>query len=234
MKTRLTIKNQAVEPLLSPQTPILSVKSLGRKVDQHWIWRNLNFELFSGEKVAVLGASGSGKSLLLRALAGLDQIQAGRIIFLGKSINAWYIPSWRSQIIYLHQRPALWEGTVESNLQQVYHLKTNHHLVYNRASILDYLRLLRKDGEFLQRPISAISGGEAQIVAFLRALQLAPKILLLDEPTASLDAQTTSSLETLVTAWQAEDPQRAYLWTSHDPSQLKRITNSQISLQEKD
>ncbi|KST65989.1 ABC transporter ATP-binding protein [Mastigocoleus testarum] len=233
MKNRLTIKNQATEPFLSPQAPILSVKGLGRKVDQYWIWCNLNFELFSGEKVAVLGASGSGKSLLLRALAGLDQTQAGRIIFRGKSIDAWYIPTWRSQIIYLHQRPALWEGTVESNLKQVYRLKTNHHLVYNRASILDYLRLLRKDGDFLQRPISAISGGEAQIVAFLRALQLAPKILLLDEPTASLDAQTTSSLEALVTAWQAKDPQRAYLWTSHDPSQLRRITNRQISLREK-
>lgn len=231
MKTQQT-QNRATGRFVSSQAPILSVQGLGRKVDEYWIWRNLNFELFSGEKVAVLGASGSGKSLLLRALAGLDQIQAGRIIFRGKGIDTWYIPSWRSQIIYLHQRPALWEGTVESNLQQVYRLKTNHHLVYNRASILDYLQLLHKDGDFLQRPVSAISGGEAQIVAFLRALQLAPKILLLDEPTASLDAQTTSSLEALVAAWQAQDPQRAYLWTSHDPSQLKRITNRQISLRE--
>lgn len=229
MKTQQT-QNRAAETLVSPQTPILSVRGLGRKIDKYWIWRNLNLELFSGEKVAVLGASGSGKSLLLRTLAGLDQVQAGKIIFQGKNINNWHLPKYRSQIIYLHQRPALWEGTVESNLRQVYRLKVNLHLAYNRAAILNCLQILHKNDDFLKRPVSAISGGEAQIVAFLRALQLAPKILLLDEPTASLDAQTAGSLEALVSAWQAEDPQRAYLWTSHDPTQLKRITNRQIRL----
>lgn len=127
---------QAAEALVSSQAPILSVQGLGRKIDKYWIWRNLNFEVFSGEKVAVLGASGSGKSLLLRTLAGLDRLQAGQIIFEGKSIDAWYLPKYRSQIIYLHQRPALWFGTVELNLQQVYHLKANHHKAYNRATIL--------------------------------------------------------------------------------------------------
>ncbi|AFY58538.1 ABC-type uncharacterized transport system, ATPase component [Rivularia sp. PCC 7116] len=229
MKTQQT-QNRAAETLVSPRTPILSVRGLGRKIDKYWIWRNLNFELFSGEKVAVLGASGSGKSLLLRTLAGLDQIQAGKIIFQGKNINNWHLPKYRSQIIYLHQRPALWEGTVESNLKQVYGLKINRHLAYNRAAILNYLQILHKNDDFLKRRVNAISGGEAQIVAFLRALQLAPKILLLDEPTASLDAQTAGSLEALVSAWQAEAPLRAYLWTSHDPTQLERITNRQIRL----
>ncbi len=233
MKTQL-MQNQAAETLVSSQAPILSVRGLGRKIDKYWIWRNFNFELFSGEKVAVLGASGSGKSLLLRTLAGLDKVQAGKIIFKKKAIDSSYLPRWRSQIIYLHQRPALWFGTVESNLKQVYHLKANRHLIYNRAAILDYLKLLHKNDDFLKRPVTALSGGESQIVAFLRALQLAPKILLLDEPTASLDAQTAHSLEALVAAWQAQDSQRAYLWTSHDSTQLQRITNRQISLQGRD
>ena len=215
----------------SPKSPILSVENLGRKIGKYWIWRNLNFALWPGERVAVLGASGSGKSLLLRALAGLDSVEAGEVIFQGKALNSWYLPYWRSQIIYLHQRPALWEGTVEANLKQVYHLKANCHLVYNRSLILNYLHLLHKDDNFLQRPVSAISGGEGQIVAFLRALQLMPKVLLLDEPTASLDDATARSLETLVTAWQAEDPQRIYLWTSHDSIQLQRITQRQITLE---
>lgn len=215
----------------SPPSSILSVQNLGRKIGTYWIWHSLNFTLFPGEKVAVLGASGSGKSLLLRALAGLDSVEAGEIIFQGKALNYWYLPHWRSQIIYLHQHPALWEGTVEENLKRVYRFKANQDLVYKRSLILNYLHLLGKDDDFLQRPVSAISGGERQIVAFLRALQLAPKILLLDEPTASLDATTARSLEALVMAWQAEDCQRAYLWTSHDPSQLQRITQRQITLQ---
>lgn len=233
MKDQLT-KDQTTELQLSPNNPILCVQGLGRKVEKHWIWSNLSFQVFSGERVAVVGASGSGKSLLLRSLAGLDPVQAGQIIFQGQPVNSYFMPSYRSQIVYLHQRPALWEGTVEENLQQVYRLATHRHKVYNRKLILDYLRLLQKTADFLQRPVSAISGGEAQIVAFLRALQLSPSILLLDEPTASLDAVTAQSLEALVAAWQNQDPHRAYLWTSHDPTQLERITNRQITLKEKD
>ncbi len=80
---------------------------------------------------------------------------------------------------------------------------------------MNYLQLLHKPADFLQRSVSVISGGEAQIVAFLRALQLSPLVLLLDEPTASLDTATANCLETLVAAWQNEAPKRAYLWTSH-------------------
>ncbi|MBD2434449.1 MULTISPECIES: ABC transporter ATP-binding protein [Fischerella] len=231
MKEQLT-QSQTHELELSPNHPILSVQNLGRRVDKHWIWSNLSFQLFAGERVAVVGASGSGKSLLLRALAGLDSVQAGQIIFQGQPINSYFMPSYRSQIIYLHQRPALWEGTVEENLQRVYKLAVHHNRDYNRQSILDYLHILHKGADFLQRRIRAISGGEAQIVAFLRALQLSPSVLLLDEPTASLDTDTAQHLEALVAVWQDKDPRRVYLWTTHDPKQLERITNRQITLKE--
>ncbi|MBE9001838.1 ATP-binding cassette domain-containing protein [Nostoc sp. LEGE 12447] len=211
--------------------PVLSVQGLGRKIQNQWLWQNLNFELLPGERVAVVGASGCGKSQLLRMIASLDPIQAGYIFFQGKSIDAYYTPNYRSQVVYLHQRPALWEGTVEDNLQQVYRLAAHRHQVYKRELILNYLQLLHKPADFLQRPVSAISGGESQIVAFLRALQLSPLVLLLDEPTASLDVATANCLEALVAAWQKEDIQRAYLWTSHDSAQLQRITHRQINLE---
>lgn len=216
---------------LFTNAPILTIQGLGRKIQNQWLWQNLNFNLLPGEQVAVVGASGTGKSQLLRAIASLDPIQAGNIFFQGKPIDSYYTPQYRSQVIYLHQRPALWEGTVENNLKQVYRLTAHRHQVYNQELILNYLQLLQKPVDFLQRPVSAISGGEAQIVAFLRALQLSPLVLLLDEPTASLDVATANCLEALVADWQKQDPQRAYLWTSHDPAQLQRITNRQIRLQ---
>jgi putative ABC transport system ATP-binding protein len=209
---------------------LLSVVSLSRQLQEQWIWQGISFNVFQSDRIAVVGPSGAGKSLLLRALAGLDPIQAGRIIFDGQPIEHQFMPRYRSQVIYLHQRPALIEGTVEENLQQVYRLAIHRNRTYDRNQILYYLKLLGRTADFLQRSSAVLSGGEAQIVAFLRALQLSPRILLLDEPTASLDVETAQRLESLVQAWQAENAQRAYLWTSHDPTQLQRITDRQITL----
>ena len=66
----------------------LSVAELGRQVQNRWIWQGVSFELHPGERLAVIGASGTGKSLLLRALAGLDSVQKGQIIFKEKSFIA--------------------------------------------------------------------------------------------------------------------------------------------------
>lgn len=217
-----------------PNSLILAVEGLGRQVQNQWIWRSLSFELWPGERLAVVGPSGAGKSLLLRALAGLDPVQEGRIVFGGQSLECWLMPSYRAKVVYLHQRPALLEGTVEENLQHVYRLASHRDRVYDRKHILGYLDLLGRTADFLERPSTTLSGGEFQIVAFLRALQLSPSVLLLDEPTASLDPETAHCLETLVKVWQSEDPHRAYLWTSHNPAQLERVTDRPINLKGKD
>lgn len=209
---------------------MLVVEHLGRRLQQGWIWQNIQLRLDAGDRLAIMGPSGVGKSLLLRAIAGLDPIQAGQIHFLGKSLSDWSMPRYRSQVLYLHQRPALWEGSVEANLQQVFQLHHHRRRGYQRQRILQYLRLLNRDETFLDRPSSMLSGGERQITAFLRGLQLDPMILLLDEPTASLDPESTASLETLVQNWQADNPQRAYLWVSHDAEQRQRMTQRAFQL----
>ncbi|MBD2604034.1 ATP-binding cassette domain-containing protein [Scytonema hofmannii FACHB-248] len=91
----------------------------------------------------MVGPSGAGKSLLLRSLAGLDPIQEGQIVFKDQVLEKWFMPRYRAKVIYLHQRPALLEGTVESNLQYVYKLSVHRAQVYDRKRILDYLELLR-------------------------------------------------------------------------------------------
>ena len=82
---------------------------------------------------------------------------------------------------------------------------------------------LGRDESFLDKPVGELSGGESQLVALLRAVQLDPKVLLLDEPTASLDAEATAAVETLVADWQAESAgARAVVWVSHDTGQAER------------
>lgn len=222
-------KPLAVVPDL-PSNPLLSVSKIGRNFQGDWIWQDLSFDLFAGDRLAIVGPSGVGKSLLLRSLVGLDPIDQGQITFQRQDLATLAMPQFRCQVMYLHQQPALLEGTVESNLQQAYQLAIHRHRTYDRPKILQALSHLDRPVSFLERPVEQLSGGERQIVACLRSLQLSPQVLLLDEPTASLDGAATEQLEALIGQWQESDPARASVWTSHDPAQLDRVTTRQIVL----
>jgi putative ABC transport system ATP-binding protein len=212
---------------------LLVLQNVGRQIQGRWIWEQLNLELHPGERCAIAGEAGAGKTLLLRAIAALDPIQAGRIEFCDKGLSDWFIPRYRTQVLYLHQRPSLLEGTVEQNFKSIYKLSMYRSLKpypEQRQRTLEYLSRLGRSEDFLDRPIHALSGGEAQIVAFLRALLCSPSVILFDEPTASLDARTEQQFELLVQLWQQEDPTRSYFWTSHNPEQLARMTDRQLLL----
>ncbi|MBF0286498.1 MAG: ATP-binding cassette domain-containing protein [SAR324 cluster bacterium] len=213
--------------------PVLQANNLGRQIESSWMWKGLSFSFYPGDRVGVVGPSGSGKTLLLRVISGLDDAQEGNLSFQGKALRHWQMPEYRSQVIFLPQRPALLEGTVEMNLQYVYRFSIYQDQTYQREQILHYLSLLGREADFLKRKDTELSGGESQIVAFLRALQLSPIVLLFDEPTASLDEDAAKNLETLVHSWQQQQSRSLYLWTTHDQAQLKRMTDQQIHIWKK-
>src|SRR5205814_10371752 len=132
---------------------------------------------------------------------------------------------------YLHQNPVLFEGTVESNFQRPFWLKVHRDRRYNREHVLDLLGAVGRDDSFLHKLNSQLSGGEAQIAALVRAIQLDPSILLLDEPTTALDADTAAAAERLVDGWlkQAEH-ERAVVFVSHDASQAQRVSERIIQI----
>jgi putative ABC transport system ATP-binding protein len=179
-----------------------------------------------------VGASGSGKTLLLRAIASLDPVEEGEITFSGKSLQQWRLPDYRTKVAYLPQRPALFPGTVEDNLRQPFELAIHRDRGYSRPQILSDLEALHWQAEFLSLTAATLSGGESQILALLRSLQLNPKILLLDEPTASLDADSARQVEILLDGWLQAQPDRACIWTSHNSAQIRRVTHHQIQMPE--
>ncbi len=209
---------------------ILEGIKLGRKVDNRWLWRELSFSLSGGTRLGLVGATGTGKSQLLRAIAGLDSLDQGVIKYKDVCLSGWSLPAYRWEVIYLHQRPTMFEGTVEENLKIVYGLKIHQDKKYNRDLILGLLDLFQRPLEFLQQSATNLSGGEGQIVALMRALQLEPMILLLDECTASLDSETTGRVESAIAAWLSQNQQRACIWTSHDSHQIERVTNKKLLL----
>jgi putative ABC transport system ATP-binding protein len=169
--------------------------------------------------------------LILRALALLDPVDSGDVLWRGNPIADTEVPSYRSQVIYLQQRSPLVPGTVEENLRVPFDLQARSKLSFPRDEALHLLETFGPSEDFLAKRGANLSGGERQIVGLLRAFLAQPTVLLLDEATASLDRDSAASVEALVLAWQAEEPDnRTYLWVSHDPEQVVRVADRTLKL----
>jgi putative ABC transport system ATP-binding protein len=105
-------------------------------------------------------------------------------------------------------------------------LAIHAHERFDREWVVSLLDRVGRGPEFLDQAGRELSGGEAQVVAVIRALQLHPRVLLLDEPTASLDAATAQAIEQLVAGWHREAAgERATVWVTHDHEQSSRVAD---------
>jgi len=192
-----------------------------------------DFTLTGGDRVAVTGPSGSGKSVFLRALALLDPLDGGDVLWRDKRVSGPGIPLYRRHVSYIAQRAAMLEGTVEDNLRYPFSLKVYRDLKFDRSAVLRLAELAGRDNRFLDKQSSELSGGEAQIAALIRVLQLNPDVLLLDEPTASLDPQSSREIESLVSAWfdGGRRGEHAYIWVSHDRERALRMSQRRLTMQ---
>ena len=195
------------------------------------VFEKLSLSIHAADRLAIKGATGSGKTLLLRSLSLLDAVDEGEIFRNGAPVANIDVPSFRREVVYLHQMPALIEGTVEDNLQAVFEFQSNQALTYDRDEIYHWLNALGIDNRIMETDTANLSGGERQIVGLIRAIQLRPNVLLLDEPTASLDEQTTNSVEELIDSWMQEElGKRAVVWVSHSDDQLSRTCDRKIDV----
>jgi putative ABC transport system ATP-binding protein len=213
----------------------VEARGVGRRVPGkvEWLLHDISLTISGGDRIALMGPAGSGKTLLLRALAQLDPVDAGEVLWRGESLVPTAIPAYRSQVAYLHQRSALLSGTVEDNLKWPFMLRVFHARQFDRERILRLLDVVGRDASFLEKSGRDLSGGERQIVALLRQVQLDPAGLLLDEPTAALDSDTRNAVESLVDSWQRQLPhERALLWVTHDAGQAARIAERVLTMRD--
>jgi UDP-glucose/iron transport system ATP-binding protein len=162
----------------------------------------------------VIGPSGAGKSTLLRLCNRLDAPSAGRVLFRGDDVATLDPLRLRRRVGMVFQRPTPFAGTVRDNFQVAEPELDDT----DAKAVLERVDLT---GALLDRPATELSAGEAQRVCLARTLVTKPEVLLMDEPTSSLDPRATRVLETL-TRWLAADGV-PIVWVSHDLAQMRRI-----------
>ena len=214
-----------------PGIPLLA-RELGRRDDgaRAWLVRDVELELGAGDRLAVHGPSGAGKTVLLRSLALLDPIDRGSISWNGVEVTGEAVPRYRSRVNYLHQAPALGEATVAAVLRRPFELAMHREKEWREELARELFAELGREDSFLDKDRRDLSGGERQLTALVRALLLDPQILLLDEPTSALDSATALLAEALIERWLRRRPERAYVWVCHDDDQRRRVSDRSLTM----
>ncbi len=187
-------------------------------------------DIYSNCITCILGPSGSGKSTLLRLLNGLESPDDGEIFLREKPLTDYPPRELRRRVALVPQAPALFDMTVEQNLTfAFYHDREASQPSTERIN--DVLQLVNLDPAiFLDRPTLALSLGEKQRVMLARALLRSPEVLLLDEPTAMLDTQSTAIIESSIRQLH-KNLRVTCIWVTHSPRQARRVADQILLLQ---
>lgn len=215
------------------QPPMIQVRRLSKQVDvgeeRLSILQDIQFEIKSGETVAIVGASGSGKSSLLGMLAGLDIPSEGELIVDGKhhlhamdeearaAFRAKNIGFIFQSFLLIPELTALENVMLPAELHGLSDAKTKAEL------LLDAVGLKKRSSV---KP-SRLSGGEQQRIAIARAFMTQPRLLLADEPTGNLDQQTGKKIADLLFQMQVEQ-QSTLVIVTHDPELASRCQRQLI------
>lgn len=176
----------------------------------------MDLDIPEGQCVCLSGASGSGKSMTLRALADLDP-HKGEVALNGDTAADISGPQWRQQVGLLPAESRWWHDTVGEHFEKIDE---------------DLLSKVGFSRDVMHWQISRLSTGERQRLALLRLLGNQPRVLLLDEPTASLDRENISRVESLIKEYRQQHGV-AVLWVSHDPEQIARVSSRHVMIKDR-
>ena len=194
----------------------LSLERNGRS-----ILTDVSLHIQPGEIVCLLGPSGSGKSSLLRCLNRLTEPPPKTIFHNGQDIHQLDVLALRSQVGMVFQKPALFPGTVAENIQYGPALRQN---TVSATAIEQLLTLADLPPTCAHRPVTELSGGEAQRVSLARALANQPDTLLMDEPTSALDPAAQRHIEQAILRLR-DTLGLTVLWVTHNVAEAKVVAD---------
>ena len=208
--------------------PVVAVEDLHRSFGSQNVLTGINLAVKRGETLAVLGRSGTGKSVLLRLVVGLEKPDSGSVRIHGQDIAGLALDQLgeiRKKMGFLFQHAALYDSlTVEQNVAfPLQHHRKALSKSEQRDRVHALLAEVGMESGFAKMP-SDISGGMQKRVGLARALALEPDILLLDEPTAGLDPISSAEIDDLVLKLQ-EEHHMASIVVTHDLHSAKTIAD---------
>ncbi|MCA8910272.1 MAG: ATP-binding cassette domain-containing protein [Planctomycetes bacterium] len=188
---------------------------------------DVSLEAAKGSVLAILGESGGGKSTLLRCVNRMVEAEQGSVEVLGRDVKQWEVRELRHTAIYVPQRSFLFGGSVREEL--IHPLRWN-----GRGPIkMPFGEVLQAVGLEVdqKQPASELSEGQRHRLCIARALLLFPKILLLDEPTGSLDVRTAREMLAALLAW-AKEREVTLVCVTHRPEDLDALGGDALMLLE--
>ena len=205
---------------------MLVVDSVSVSLGGQSVLNTVSLEVAAGEVVAVFGPSGSGKSTLLRAVAGLVEVDSGRVVIDGVDVTG--VPTHRRRVGMVFQDEQLFphrdvSGNVAFGLEMAGVERRER-----ESRVEELLSAVGLDG-FGNRDVSTLSGGEAKRVALARSLAPKPAVLLADEPLTGLDADLHDRLAVEVGAVLRESGTTT-LWVTHDRAEAALVADRSVSL----
>ena len=197
----------------------LRTRGLSYRADGALLVDDIDLTLRAGEITVVMGPNGAGKSLLLRLLHGLIAPTAGEVLWAGAPPGR----ATRQRQAMVFQKPVLLRRSVAANIDFVQRARGRRDRA-RRDALLAHVGLDRHRDQ----PARLLSGGEQQRLALARALATDPEILLLDEPTASLDPASALMIEEIVSSAHAAGTK--VIFVTHDPGQARRLADDVVFL----
>jgi phospholipid/cholesterol/gamma-HCH transport system ATP-binding protein len=213
---------------------IIIIKDLHKQFGSNVVLNGFNLELFEGENLVVMGKSGSGKSVMIKCVIGLEQPDSGSILVMNQEINKLEqeeLDEIRTEIGFLFQGSALYDSmSVRENLEFPLrrHTKKFGEIEDTTPLVLEALESVGLAHAIDLMP-NELSGGMKRRIALARTLILKPKIILYDEPTTGLDPITSKEIVLLMNSIQKQYNTSSIIIT-HDVDCAKVIANRMILL----
>ncbi|MBK8699207.1 MAG: ATP-binding cassette domain-containing protein [Saprospiraceae bacterium] len=213
---------------------VITIRDLKKSYGDNYVLNGFNLDLYEGENLVIMGKSGSGKSVMIKCLIGLEEHDSGTVIIMGKNIDDLdhdELDELRTEIGFLFQGSALYDSmSVRENLEFPLRRHTKKFGEINDASPL-VMEALESVG--LARAVdlmpSELSGGMKRRIALARTLILKPQIILYDEPTTGLDPITSKEIVLLMKSVQ-EKYKTSSIIITHDVDCARAISNRMILL----